>query len=167
MFWLFPTLGHLWYLVRRFGFIHISSILFLKERIVLIYINNVKYRHGIGLRTTCWYLHCVKKTGLNVRAFFLFSILTVITSTAQHIVPFFAWKFYYFTCLSILEGYIVRNKTYDDDKCFSITSWENQLENLTQKWKKYTRKKRKVTLINEIYLTCGFINQIIYKMKLD
>ena len=35
---------------------------------------------------------------------------------------FFAWTFYYFTCLNILEGDIIKITDYDYDKYFSISA---------------------------------------------
>ena len=52
-FWLFPTYGHVWYLVRIFGFTHIASMFIKNEGGVLSYINKVKSRHGIELPKTC------------------------------------------------------------------------------------------------------------------
>ena len=37
--------------------------------------------------------------------------------------PFFAWNFYHFAYLPILEGGIVRISNYDYDKYFSIDAW--------------------------------------------
>ena len=63
------------------------------EEAVLGYINKVKYRHGIGIPTTCGYHYCGKK-GFNVIAMFdqTYFALPVNHSTLHHL---FAWTFYH------------------------------------------------------------------------
>ena len=50
----------------------------------------------------------------------LYFALPVNHNTLQHS---FAWIFYRFTCLPILEGGIIRITFYDYDKYFSIAAW--------------------------------------------
>ena len=46
--------------------------------------------------------------------------LPVLQNTLHHV---FAWTFYHFTYLPLLEGYIVHIKNYDYDKYLSIDAW--------------------------------------------
>ena len=41
----------------------------------------------------------------------------------MYCINFFAWKFYHFTCLTILEGDILQMTRYDYDKYFVIAAW--------------------------------------------
>ena len=85
-------------------------------------INKVKYRHCIGIPKTCGYQNCGGKTGFNVRAMFdqYYLALTVLHNILYNI---FAWKFYHFTSLPILEGDIIGITNYDYDKYLSISTW--------------------------------------------
>ena len=85
----------------------------------------------------------VKKTGFNVRATFDQSYFAppVLHNILHH---FFAWKFYHFTYLPILEGYIIKITNYYYDKYFSIDAWENLGVSCDAKVKlKYHKKKGK------------------------
>ena len=90
--------------------------------ILLRYVNDVKYRYDIVLPKICGYQHCGEKTGFYVRSM-LDQYYFCITSTTQHIASFFAWTFYHFPCLHILEGDMVRIKKYYCDKYYSIVEW--------------------------------------------
>ena len=61
-----------------------------------------------------------QKTGFNVRAIFAqyYFALPVDHITLHY---FFAWKFYYFACLPILEGDITRIANNDYDENFIIS----------------------------------------------
>ena len=90
-----------------------------KIGIVLEYITKVESRHGIVIPSTCVYKRFGEKKYFNVRSIFYQSyfVLPVQHNILNH---FFAWKFYYFTCLPIMEGDIVRISNYDYDKYFII-----------------------------------------------
>ena len=64
----------------------------------------------------------VKKTGFNVRATFDQSYFAppVLHNILHH---FFAWKIYYFTCLTTPKGDIILITNYDNYKYFSIAAW--------------------------------------------
>ena len=57
-----------------------------KYGIVLKFINKVKYRHVIGLLTTCGYQHCGGKKGFNVRSMLAqsYSTLPVLHNILRH-----------------------------------------------------------------------------------
>ena len=84
----------------------------------------------------------VVKKGFNVRAMFAQSYfaLPVLHNVLHH---FFSWAFYHFTCLPILEGYIIIITNYEYDKYFSISTWGKSGASCDIKTKKKnTRKKR-------------------------
>ena len=47
-------------------------------------------------------------------------ILPMFHNISHH---FFACKFYHFTCLPILEGYVISITSYEYDKYFSTGAW--------------------------------------------
>ena len=86
----------------------------------------------------------VVKTGFNVRDMFhqyYFSL-----SVNHNTLHFFAWTFYHFTCLPILEGDVIRIPDYEYDKYLSISTYGgNQLDRVMGE-KKYQKKKGKKCL---------------------
>ena len=86
---------------------------------LLRYANKAKSRHVIGIPTTCGYQHYGQKV-LMLEICLLNLILHFQWITTHCII--FAWKFYHFTCLSILEGYIVNITNYDYNKYLSISA---------------------------------------------
>ena len=60
---------------------------------------------------------------------------------------FFAWTFYHFTCLPILEGDIIRIANYDHDKYFTIAAWGESVGLWDEKVKgKYNKKGCKLIM---------------------
>ena len=95
-----------------------------KIGINLDYIKKVKFRHFIGISTTCGYQYFGEKTGFNVGAMFaLFYFALLVLHNIFN--PFFAWMFYHLTCLPILEGDIICISNYYYEKYFSIYAWVN------------------------------------------
>ena len=69
------------------------------------------------------YIGILARKGFNVGAMFAqtYLKLPVLHRILHHL---FAWKFYHFTCLAIMEGYIVKITEYEYDKYFSISEWK-------------------------------------------
>ena len=109
----------MWYIVKRFGFIHNKIIFFKKVGIVLDHIKKIKYLYSIGIPPTCGYQHCGKKSGFIVRDMFDQSYFAL--PVLHNILHLFKWKFYYFTCFPKLEEYILRISRYFYDQYFSIS----------------------------------------------
>ena len=91
-------------------------------------------------------INIVVKKGFNVRDMFAqcYFALPVNHNTLHH---FFAWKFYHFTCLNILEGAIIRITKYDHDRYFSISAWGKSVGSFDAKEKNTRNNKRKEMLI--------------------
>ena len=81
--------------------------------------------------------------------FFLSIIFT--NSESQHIAYCFAWGFYHFTCLPILEGAIIRITNYDYENISVLLNGGNQVDCVMQnKLKNTINNKRKEMLIRKL-----------------
>ena len=104
----------------------------------------MKYKHDIGIPKTCGCQNYGEKAGFSVRDIFALSSfsLTVLYNVLQ-----FFFRFYHFTCLTILKEDIVNIKNYDCGKYFSIAALGKSGRSCAAKMKeKYQKNERRVIL---------------------